>query len=92
MNVDANAATESESSSSTNLANNATTNEQSKSDKNNSEAMDIQHSMQGCKRQFSGDSDSDDKAQSRRTKINPVPNLNNARSRSKDKTPRDIRE
>ena len=70
-----------------------TTTDQAKRNNNTNtpEAMETQHSAQGCKRQFSGDSDSDNNAQSRRAKINPVPNLSNARSKSKDKSSKDSR-
>ena len=91
VNIDVNKASKRESASNTQSATNATTTEQLKGTNNNIEAMDTQHSVQGCKRQFSGDSDSDDKAQSRRTKINPVPNLSHARSKSKEKISRDTR-
>lgn len=82
-NIDASEAGKSESSLHTETATNSTTTDQAKRDDNkNPEAMETQHAVQGCKRQFSGDSDSDNNAQSRRTKINPVPNLSNARSKS----------
>ena len=81
VNIDANEA--GKSSLNTETATNSTTTDQAKRNNNiNPEAMETQHAVQGCKRQFSGDSDSDNNAQSRRTKINPVPNLSNARSKS----------
>ena len=50
----------------------------------NPEEMETDHRVQGCKRQHSADSDSDVKTPSRRQRINPVPNLNNARQREKN--------
>ncbi len=83
VNIDASEAGKSESCLHTETATNSTTTDQAKRDNNKTpEAMETQHAVQGCKRQFSGDSDSDNNAQSRRTKINPVPNLSNARSKS----------
>ena len=90
VNVETNQGRKSEPSSNTESGDNPTTTEQRKH--NNPEAMETQHSVQGCKRQFSGDSDdSDDKVQSRRTKINPVPNFSHARSKSKDKSTKENR-
>ena len=90
VNVETNQGRKSEPSSNTESADNPTTTEQRKH--NNPEAMETQHSVQGCKRQLSGDSDdSDDKVQSRRTKINPVPNFSHARSKSKEKSTKENR-
>ena len=91
LNITTNEASKGEPTSHLQSARNTTTTEQAKDNNNTTEDMETQHSVHGCKRQFSGDSDTDDKIQSRRTKINPVPNLSHARSKSKDKTSKDTR-
>lgn len=58
---------------------------------NCTEGMETEHLVQGCKRQLSGDCDSDVKVPSRRAKFRPAPNVSTANQRERNRSTSDSR-